>query len=202
MTQTVQALDISQQRREAVAETVASVRALEGEMGVTRETLERIKAEIQKLSTHKALFPVEDFPLRDGKGLVYCLSEDEDKRFALYMSCGVPGKKVPPHNHTTWAVIVGVQGEEENYFYERSDGGSGPGKASLRQIGSDVVRDGTGVTLMPEDIHHIQVREGRQTMHFHMYGLSLEHLPQRVVYDVEAGNCRIFPAMPNIVDMQ
>jgi predicted metal-dependent enzyme (double-stranded beta helix superfamily) len=118
------------------------------------------------------------------------------------MSCGVPGKKVPPHNHTTWAIIAGVDGEEENFFYERSDDGKTPGRGTLRQIREEVVRPGTAVALMPEDIHHIQTPPHRPNMHLHMYGLSLEHLPNRVSYNVAEGTYKVFPTLPNIVYLQ
>jgi hypothetical protein len=65
-----------------------------------------------------------------------------------------------------------------------------------------VVRPGSAVTLMPEDIHHIQTPPDKPNMHLHMYGLSLEHLPHRVSYDLEAGTYQVFPANPNIVSMQ
>jgi predicted metal-dependent enzyme (double-stranded beta helix superfamily) len=164
--------------------------------------LEEVRSVMLELSSHHELFPREDFPLKDGKSVVYRLAEDGDNRFALYMSCGVPGKRVPPHNHTTWAVIVGVDGEEENFFYERNADHTTPGKGTLRQVREEVVRPGSGVTLMPDDIHHIQTPPDRPNMHLHMYGLSLEHLPNRVTYNLAEGTYKVFPTLPNIVYTQ
>ena len=56
-----------------------------------------------------------------------------DGRFALYGSAGVPGKAQPPHNHTTWASIAGVFGDEHNVFYERTDRGETPGEGRLTE---------------------------------------------------------------------
>ena len=114
------------------------------------------------------------------------------------MSAALPGKKVPPHNHKTWAVIAGVQGEEENFFYERADDGSQPGRAKLRQIRAEVVRPGGGVCLMPEDIHHIQVTGNQPTLHLHMYGLALDWLGEREGFDMQAGTVKTMRPTPNI----
>ena len=189
---------VAQLRKQAVARTVEQIRAVEGRLGVSRAALEEIKALMLDLARHKELFPREDFPLPGGKNAIYRLAEDADHRFALYMSCGMPGKRTPPHDHTTWAVIVGVEGDEENFFYERTDDRKVAGKGTLRQIREEVVRNGTGVTLMPEDIHHIQTGT-TPNMHLHMYGLSLEHLPNRVQFNVAEGTFKVFPANPNIV---
>jgi predicted metal-dependent enzyme (double-stranded beta helix superfamily) len=187
-------------RKQAVARTVEQIRAVEARLGVSRAALDEIKVLMLDLASHKELFPREDFPLPEGKNAIYRLAEDADHRFAMYMSCGMPGKRTPPHDHTTWAVIVGVDGDEENFFYERTDDRKVPGKGALRMIREEVVRHGTGVTLMPEDIHHIQTGT-RPNMHLHMYGLSLEHLPNRVQYNMAEGTFKVFPANPNIVYM-
>jgi predicted metal-dependent enzyme (double-stranded beta helix superfamily) len=192
--------DVSHQRRAAVSETIAKIRQVESRMGVTRPALTEIKSLLLDLASHKELFPREDFELKEGKSTIYRLSEDADNRFALYMSCGAPAKRTPPHDHTTWAVIVGVDGEEANYFYERADDRSQAGKGTLKQVREEVVRHGSGVTLMPEDIHHIE-SGSKPNMHLHMYGLSLEHLPNRVQYNVGEGTYKVFPANPNIVYM-
>ena len=134
----------------------------------------------------------------DGNSVIYRLSEDEDHRFALYASTALPGKSVHPHNHTTWAVIVGVHGDEHNIFYERADDSSHPGIGELRQTGEYTVSPGAGVTLMPDDIHSIHVTGDEKTVQLHMYGLALEQLHERVMYDTQAGTTKIIQASQNI----
>jgi len=60
------------------------------------------------------------------------------------------------------------------------------------------VRHGSGVTLMPDDIHSIHVTGDTQTVHLHMYGLALEQLHERVMYNRELGTYAVFPATQNI----
>lgn len=181
-------MDVAAARETAVRDAVSKVRAIEAEMGVTRQALEKIREILIPLGERAELFPLETFGLAaDEQSRVYCLSEDEDKRFALYASVGRPGKAVAPHNHTTWAVIVGVHGEEHNRFFEREDDGSVPGEGQLRQTGSHVVRRGSGVTLLPDDIHAIHIEGDGPTLHLHMYGLALDQLVERVQFNEETG---------------
>lgn len=198
-----QANRVKPAREAAVAATIERIRQAEQAQGVSRPALEAIQGLLLELAAQRELFPAEDFPVNvDGRGqnAIYLLAEDADKRFALYMSTSQGAKKVPPHNHTTWAVIVGVNGDERNVFYERSDDGSTPGAGTLRQIREQTVRPGSGVAMMPEDIHHIETHGDTHSLHLHMYGLALDQLHERVRYDVEQGTYQIFPATQNIQD--
>ena len=193
-------MDIAQQRNEAVAGTIADIRAIEQAQGVTPAALDAIKGVLLKLAARRELFPEDHFPVGadDGNSVVYRLSEDDDHRFALYASTALPGKDVYPHNHTTWAVIVGVHGDERNIFYERTDDGSKQGIGEVRKTGEFTVSFGSGVTLMPENIHSIHVTGDQKTVHLHMYGLALEQLHERVMYNTQAGTYKVFPATQNI----
>ncbi|HUN52019.1 MAG TPA: hypothetical protein VMU42_12915, partial [Candidatus Sulfotelmatobacter sp.] len=143
-------------------------------------------------------FPPEVFAPVDPKGTIYRLSEDADHRFAMYASCSEPGRSTPPHDHTTWAVIAGVHGEEHNKFYRRTDDRSVPGQGTVAVDHEFTVRPGTAVTLMPDDIHSIHLGPTGPHVNLHMYGLSLEHLPNRVAYDTAKGTYKVFPASPHI----
>jgi predicted metal-dependent enzyme (double-stranded beta helix superfamily) len=190
-------------RRSAVADAVARIKGVESEQGVNRPALQEIREILNGLAARKELFPERDFPIvldERGQNPIYLLSEEGDKRFALYMSASRGHKQVPPHNHTTWAVIVGVTGEEENFFYERTDDGSQPGRGALRQVRHETVRPGTGVCMMPEDIHHIETHGDDVTLHLHMYGLALDRLHERVRYNVDEGTYKGFGANQNIRD--
>ena len=114
------------------------------------------------------------------------------------MSTSIGAKDVPPHDHTTWAVIVSVQGTEENRFYEKIGDYSIPGKGQIRQCGGTTVRPGVGVCLMPEDVHSIHPRNERPALILHMYGRALDHLPNRVTFNMAEGTYKVFPASPNI----
>ena len=192
---------VQTERNTMIGKTIDRIRAIEHEQGVTREALQAIKTVMLELAAHKELFPEEDFPVEpDANGAfpIYRLAEDADHRFAMYMSTSIGAKDVPPHNHTTWAVIAGVQGEEENRFYERVGDFSVPGKGEVRQIGGETVRPGVGVCLMPDDIHSIHPRNERPGLHLHMYGRALDHLPNRVTFNMAQGTYKVFPANPNI----
>lgn len=184
-------MDIKQARDKAIGASVARIRTIESEQGVNVDSLKAIRSELISLAADKALFPRRHFGLNpSGESAIYRLSEDRDHRFALYGSVGAAGKSVPPHNHTTWAVIVGVHGNELNRFYRRTDDGAVEGYGSVEETGRRNVAHGTGVVFLPEDIHAISTDDGESTLHLHMYGLALDQLTERLVFNVEEGTVR------------
>jgi len=193
-------MSLMQQRAEAVEQTLAEVRRIEAEMGVSRATLDALKPVLIDLAGRTDLFPPEHFPVvPGGHGKVYRLAEDADRRFALYASAGVPGKAQPPHNHTTWAVISGVYGDEHNVFYERIDNRERPSFGRLRMTGDLTVSKGNACAFLPDDFHTIEVTGGKPSLHLHLYGMSLENLPERIYFAAaESTAYTVFGAPPNI----
>lgn len=188
-------LDVKAARAAAVAATVARVRDIEARMGVTRDALEAIKAELMALAAQEHLFPSSEFPPPPAgeKGSNrYLLREEEGGRFALYLNALNPGNETKPHDHTTWAVVVAVDGQELNRVYDRVDDGSDPARCELRLREEIMVEPGRGIALMPEDIHSIHTTGDRPTRHLHMYGLALERLDQRRAYDAETGEVSLY----------
>jgi predicted metal-dependent enzyme (double-stranded beta helix superfamily) len=164
-------------------------------MGVTRAALDAIKAELLALAAQEHLFPSSEFPPPPNgeKGSNrYLLREEEGHRFALYLNALNPGNETKPHDHTTWAVVVAVDGQELNKVYERTDDGSDPDRCELRVREEIMVEPGRGIALMPEDIHSIHTTGTRPTRHLHMYGLALEQLDQRRAFDAETGEVSLY----------
>jgi predicted metal-dependent enzyme (double-stranded beta helix superfamily) len=175
--------DLKAARAAAIAATIDRVRAIEAEQGVTRPALEAIKAELLALASQECLFPSAEFPppAAGEKGANrYLLQEDPDHRFALYMNALNPGNETRPHDHTTWAVVVAVEGQELNKVYCQRGGGL----AVLHDI---MVEPGRGIALLPDDIHSIHTTGTVATRHLHMYGLALEVLDKRMAYDPVTG---------------
>jgi predicted metal-dependent enzyme (double-stranded beta helix superfamily) len=187
-------MDRTQQRHREIEAAVADVRAIERREGVTRESLEHIKSRLLKLAARTDLFTPEDFPppgpASARSSCLYRLSEDDDHRFALYANSAKGRYGTPAHNHTTWAVIVGVLGDELNRFYDRTPEGG------VREKGQFVVGRGSGVAFLPEDLHSIHI-DGT-TLNFHMYGLALERLPRREYYKPKENAWAVFPPHSDI----
>ena len=181
-------MQIADQRAQAVRETIETVRAIEAKHGVTRETLDRIKPVLVELASRTELFAPESFGNLPGRpGTLFHLAEDPDGRFALYGSAGAPGKAQPPHNHTTWACIAGVYGDEHNVFYDRVDDRKVAGEGRLSKTGELTVVKGNACAFLPDDFHTIEVVNGKESLHLHLYGKTLEDLPERVYFGASTG---------------
>ena len=193
-------MNLHQERAAAVRRLIDEARTIEKD-GVTYASLEKIGGLLSSLASRADLFPQEEFPL-GAEGGIYRLSEDPDHRFALYASAGGAGKKVPPHNHTTWAIIAGVHGAERNVVYERLDNGAQEGVVQLREAPSKekTLKRGDVIAFLPDDFHHIETPvDSGNALHLHFYGLSLEHLPDRQTVDLKTGTAKRFMAKPKIL---
>lgn len=180
--------DIASRRHAAVSNLIALARASLGSEAVTdKARLEPVARALEQLGLQRALFPAEHFPVSaDNPAQVYRLAEDLDGRFALYVSAGLPGKAQPPHDHTTWAIIAGISGRERNNFYarERTDD---PARDTLREIDESDVVAGSSVTLLHDDVHTIELIGDERGLHLHFYGLALDRLAGRVVFESKEG---------------
>jgi predicted metal-dependent enzyme (double-stranded beta helix superfamily) len=185
-------------RNAAIAATVNRVREIETSLGVNPASLEKIKSELMTLAAKTELFPLEDFPPPAGTSgnpsCLYLLSEDDDHRFALYANSTNRRYVNAPHNHTTWAVIVGVHGEEPNRFYKRTEDGG------VEQTGGAVVRQGSGVTFMPDDLHSLDIAGGAPMLNFHMYGLAIPQLFKRQYFNARDHSWHYYPPHTDIRD--
>jgi len=193
-------MNLHQERAAAVRRLIDEARTIE-KSGVTAANLDKIGGLLSSLASRADLFPQDEFPL-GADGGIYRLSEDPDHRFALYASAGGPGKKVPPHNHTTWAIIAGVHGAERNVVYERLDNGAQENVVQLREAPAKekTLKRGDVIAFLPDDFHHIETPVGSgNALHLQFYGLSLEHLPNRLTVDMKTGAAKRFMAKAKIL---
>ena len=184
-------MSLAQQRDRAVHQTLVAIRAIAAQDGITHASLARIADRLQELAAQEALFPLDAFPPpaagdADASSR-YLLHAEPDQTFALYLNSINPGKTTPPHNHTTWAVIVALEGQELNRVYTRTDDGRDQERATLALSREFVVQPVTPITFFDDDIHSIHVVGNAPTRHFHLYGRALETLTGRVGYDLAAG---------------
>lgn len=184
---------ISTGRRLQVQAALSDIRGLLAADTVTREQLAAVTARLEALAQRRELFPASDFPppaagQGAGASTRYRLNPDDAPGApALYLNSINPGKTTLPHNHTTWAVIVALSGQELNRVYRRTDDGSQAGRATLEQVREVLVQPGQSVSFLAEDIHSIHVTGDAPTLHFHLYGQPLDTLSGRIGIDPATG---------------
>lgn len=91
---------------------------------------------------------------------------------ALYLVSDGPGVTSAPHGHGTWAVIVGLSGNELNTLYERGPGAS----ASVRALRHIAVTTHDVLCLPATAIHATRAMDDVPTFHLHLYGKPLTEL--------------------------
>ena len=190
--------DIASARARAIDAFLAQARGLLASTA-DRQALQAVADALIALGQQKSLFPAAHFPLDAARpAQVYRLAEDADGGFALYLSAGLAGKAQPPHDHTTWAVIAGVEGNERNVLYRREKTADAS-RDTLVQTGTVDVASGSAVVLLPDDVHTIELIGGQDGRHLHFYGRALQLLDRRVVFEgTEGGSFRHFAPPKNI----
>jgi len=179
-----------------VRDAVADIHAIAAAEGVTPDSLAKIKDRLIALAEHGDMFNTDVYPRPEAddpqQSCLYRLAEDADHGFALYLNIAKAGTASPVHDHTTWAVIVGIEGEELNRMYERTPEGG------VAETGHAVVKRGTGVAFGPDDLHSIHIDGAEGAVNFHMYGLGLEQLHGRRYYKPLENVWKVFPAHSDI----
>jgi len=169
----------------SVKDYVSDIRAI-----VARETdigaiTEQIKPLALRLASDPSWF-VEKYRYTDpeqGVGL-HLLHEEENHDLAVFAIAWAPGRGVEAHNHKTWAVVSGIEGQEQETNYKRLDDGSKPGYAELVPARTETLFPGTAVCCLPEDIHSVVNNGDKVAVSLHTYGRHLNHTG-RSTFDVD-----------------
>ena len=190
--------ELTTNRKTAVNTLLAKAVVLQKERAMSRSSVERIRTALLELAMQREFWNETDYPAPAG--------DERQNRFligqgesgvSLYLNVLCPGKRIPPHNHTTWACIAGVEGVEENTFFDRVDDGSVPGRAEITTREVVVVGPGTGIAMLGEDIHSVEIKGSQTIRHLHFYGRPLETLDQRIFFDQEAGTYQLMEMSTN-----
>ena len=106
---------------------------------------------------------------------VHLLHEEPDHTLAVFAVSWLPNRGTNPHDHGTWAVVVGLDGPERNEFWERTDDRSRVGYAELRRVGSKVFGADEVVAMPAGAIHSVWNDSDQVTVSLHIYGKHVNH---------------------------
>jgi predicted metal-dependent enzyme (double-stranded beta helix superfamily) len=164
---------------------VEDLRGIRAEAGDDREIISRVRPLARRLALAKTWLGPEHYECNQEQGFgVHLLHEEPDHSLAVFAVSWLPGRGAPPHNHGTWAVVAGVDGPEENSFWDRVDDGSREGYAELSTRAEKEFEEGEVVALEPEHIHSVTNRSDRVTVSLHTYGMHVNHTG-RSQFDIE-----------------
>lgn len=95
-----------------------------------------------------------------------------------------PGVVSPPHEHTMWAVIGVLEGQEDNVFYRLADHG-------VEEVGKAAICAGDARVLPDDTIHRIANHQSTPLQAIHVYGGDLLGT-ERKMWDDTTGVSRPF----------
>ncbi len=139
-----------------LSQYVEDLRRITREETDDKKILERIAPLAQKFAMTPSLIKDEFYHCNDEQGFSFhLLHEDEDHSNAVFVLAWLPDRGTLAHNHKTWGVVVGIEGEEQETWWLRKDNGSKPGYAELERQTENAVGPGQASCVLPEDIHTV-----------------------------------------------
>ena len=106
---------------------------------------------------------------------LHILHEEPNHDLAVFLISWLPDRGTTPHNHKTWAVVVGMEGSEQEVNYKRLDDGSRPGHADLKAGETQVMKAGDVARCYPEHIHSVWNVGKDISMSLHTYGRHINY---------------------------
>lgn len=142
--------------------------------------VERIKPLAERLARSRAWVRPEYYVCDSEQGFgVHVLHEEPDHSLWVIAAAWLPHRGAPPHNHGTWAVVAGIDGEERNILWQRRGN-------RLERAGSETIRPGQVATFLSNGIHSVTNEGERTTLSLHVYGRNL-NFAGRSRFDAETG---------------
>jgi predicted metal-dependent enzyme (double-stranded beta helix superfamily) len=158
--------------------------------GNESDILEAVGPLAQRFAAEMAPPAAADFAWNEkyGMGDLELYQAPDDGLF-IVLGAWQPGHGVPPHDHGTWTVVVGLAGEERNTLWRRLDDGSRPGYAELDQRETARLASGQVLAMASDDIHSVDNAGAAVSYTLHVYGRNLATTGRRQ-YDPEAKTVR------------
>ncbi len=165
---------------------VGDLRAAAASTLAPAETLARVRPLAVRLAADRTWLAREHYRTDPEQGfLIHLLHEEPNHDLAVMALAWLPGRGTPPHDHGTWALVVGVDGEELNEYWRRVDDRKRAGYAELEKVSERVCREGDVVQMLPGAIHSVTNVGSRVALSLHVYGRHINHTG-RSQFDVAA----------------
>ena len=155
---------------------VQDLRAITAQETDPEKITERVAPLARKFAATPGWFRPEFRECDEEQGFgVHMLHEEPNHDLAVFLISWLPNRGTKPHNHKTWAVVVGMEGQEQEVNWDRLDDGSKPGHAELELGGKHVMTAGDVARCYPEHIHSVWNVGKELSMSLHTYGRHINY---------------------------
>ncbi|MDA1089155.1 MAG: cysteine dioxygenase family protein [Proteobacteria bacterium] len=170
----------------SVAEYVEDLRRITAEETDEKAIFQRLAPLAQKLATTPGWITDKHRHCDKAQGFgFHTLHEEDDHTNAVFLLSWLPDRGTPAHDHGTWAVVAGIEGEEKETMWTRVDDASTPGHAELTK-GTEAIMTAGKVSCLPSgDIHAVWNVADEISMSLHTYGKHV-NFTDRSQFDPEA----------------
>jgi len=169
-----------------LSQYVEDLRRITREEPDDKKILKLVAPLAQKFAATPDLIKDEFYDCDEEQGFsFYFLHEEKDHSNAVFVLAWLPDRGTLAHNHKTWGVVVGIEGEERETWWLRKDNGSKPGYAELERQTENTVGLGQVSCVLPEDIHTVWNHTDKVTLSLHTYGKHI-NFTGRSEFDPEA----------------
>ena len=150
---------------------VEDLRAVVAEARHEREVVARVRPLAKRLAEAPGWLKPDYWQCDPEQGFgVHLLHDEPDYSLAVFVIAWLPDRGTLPHNHKTWAVVVGLHGQERESFWRRLDNGTRPGHAEIERTAERLMGAGDVSALLSDDIHSVWNCGGATSMSLHTYG--------------------------------
>ncbi len=168
----------------AIGDLVRELRGITAASTDEREIIQKVTPLARRLAEDISWVKPSFYECNEEQGFGISILHEEPHALLVEAIAWLPGRGVAPHNHKTWGVVVGLDGDEKNVNWERRDDGSRSGFADLAVRNEVIVRRGDVLGFLPEDIHSVHNEGEQASLSLHIYGKSLAHI-DRSEFDPE-----------------
>ena len=162
--------------RYTLAQFIEDLREVVKQTADDRAILKLVRPLVKRLAQDKSWVTSALYQATPEQGFgLHLLHEESDHTLAVFAMSWLPKRGTPPHYHRTWAVVAGVDGLENNSFWERTDDGSRSGYAELRLVSETQCAVGDVIAMLPDDIHAVINETDRVTLSLHVYGKHINY---------------------------
>jgi len=176
----------------SIAQYVDDLRRITAETASENDIFEQVGPLARRLANEDSWIEDRFYEPDEETGFsAFLLHEEEDHSLAILAVSWTPGMGVGPHDHGTWAVVVGVDGIERNIRYQRLDDRNNPDYAELEIKDESMAGPGDLVCIRKGGIHSVHNDSDKVTLSLHTYGTHINYTI-RSQFDVDARTAKEF----------